>query len=148
MILMKYEKIEEEDKKMMFSYFMLYVKDIDEHIHFYKDILGLEEETYYEEEGGKDGGVIKVAFMVDPGKKPMIDVPMIELVANSPDEAPVHSGYQIGITVDSVDRVGALLKENGYPLINGPIYEEDKKIKIMEYVGPEGTRVAIMEDNR
>ena len=38
---------------MKFSYFMLYVKDIDEHIKFYRDILGLEEQTYYEEDGDR-----------------------------------------------------------------------------------------------
>lgn len=131
---------------MKFSYFMLYVKDIDEHIRFYRDILGLEEHTYYEEEGGRDGGMIKVAFMIQKGKIPMVDQPMIELVANSPDDSPVHSGYQIGITVDSCERVAALLKEAGYPLINGPFHREDGRITIMEYVGPEGTRVAIMDE--
>ncbi len=131
---------------MKFSYFMLYVKDIDEHIRFYRDILGLEEQTYYEEEGGKDGGMIKVAFMIQKGKIPMVDQPMIELVANSPDDAPVHAGYQIGVTVDSCERVAKLLKEAGYPLINGPFYREDGRITIMEYVGPEGTRVAIMDE--
>ena len=50
---------------MMFSYFMLYVKDIEEHIKFYEEIMGLEKERYYEEEGGRDGGMIKVDFMVD-----------------------------------------------------------------------------------
>ncbi|BFL46445.1 VOC family protein [Lactonifactor longoviformis] len=130
---------------MMFSYFMLYVKDIDEHIEFYRDIMGLEMETYYEEEGGMNDGMIKVAFMVDKGKRPMIDVPMIELVANSPDDAPVHCGYQIGIQVDSSQRVDKLMKEHGYPLINGPLYREDGRITLMEYVGPEGTRVATME---
>ena len=76
----------------------------------------------------------------------MFDVPMIELVANSPDDSPVHSGYQIGLTVDSVERVDKLMKEHGYPLINGPFYREDGRITIMEYVGPEGTRVAIMDE--
>ncbi len=130
---------------MKFSYFMLYVKDIDEHIKFYRDILGLEEQTYYEEDGGMNGGKIKVAFMVQPGKIPMVDQPMIELVANSPDDAPNHCGYQIGVTVDSCERVAKLLKEAGYPLVNGPFTREDGKITIMEYVGPEGTRVAIMD---
>lgn len=130
---------------MMFSYFMLYVKDIQEHIEFYRDIMGLEMETYYEEEGGMNDGMIQVAFMVDKGKRPMFDVPMIELVANSPDDAPVHCGYQVGIQVDSSERVDKLMKEHGYPLINGPLYREDGRITLMEYVGPEGTRVATME---
>ena len=131
---------------MKFSYFMLYVKDIDEHIRFYRDIMGLEEERYYEEDGGKDGGKIRCAFMVQKGKRPMVDQPMIELVANSPDDFAVHAGYQIGLTVDSIERVDRLMKENGYPLINGPLYREDGTITIMEYVGPEGTRVAVINE--
>lgn len=131
---------------MKFSYFMLYVKDIEEHIRFYRDIMGLEMQTYYEEEGGMNGGMIKVAFMIQKGKIPMVDQPMIELVANSPDDAPVHCGYQVGITVDSVDRVHKLLTEAGYPMICGPLFREEGRVTMREYVGPEGCRVAILEE--
>lgn len=131
---------------MMFSYFMMYVKDIDEHIRFYTDIMGLECERHDEPDGGIDGGPIEVAFLYEKGKRPMIDIPMIELVANSPDAPPIHCGYQVGLTVDSVERVDKLMQENGYPRINGPMYREDGRVTIMEYVGPEGLRVGIIDE--
>jgi lactoylglutathione lyase len=124
---------------MKFSYFMVYVKDIEKNIAFYRDIIGLEVERRYTEDGN-----IQVAFMVEKGQRPMIDQPMIELVSGLPGESTIQSGHQIGIAVDSLTEMTELMRKNGYEQVNGPFSPEDG-YTISEFMGPEGIRIGLME---
>jgi lactoylglutathione lyase len=124
---------------MKFSYFMVYVNDIEKNIAFYRDIIGLEVERRYTEEGN-----IQVAFMVEKGQRPMIDQPMIELVSGLPGESTIQSGHQIGFTVESLAEMIELMRKNGYEQLNGP-FSPDEGFKIAEFIGPEDVRIGLLE---
>ncbi len=124
---------------MMFSYVVLYVSDMEKSVQFYRDIIGLECERRYTEEDG-----VETAFMVQPGMRPMVDQPMIELVSGMPNMPTAQSGELFGFTIDSMERVSKLLKEGGYPLVKGP-YSPDSNCIICEYRGPDGERIGVME---
>lgn len=124
---------------MKLSYVVLYVKDIEKSVRFYRDIIGLEIERRYTEEDG-----VETAFMVERGMRPMVDQPMIELVCGMPNMPTSQSGELFGFTVDSLDRVTKMLNEAGYPLLKGP-YSPDSNCTIYEYRGPDGERIGVME---
>lgn len=124
---------------MMLSYVVLYVSNMEKSVHFYRDIIGLECERRYTEEDG-----VETAFMVQPGMRPMVDQPMIELVCGMPNMPTAQSGELFGFTVDSLERVTGLLNEEGYPLVKGP-YSPDPTCTIYEYRGPDGERIGVME---
>jgi catechol 2,3-dioxygenase-like lactoylglutathione lyase family enzyme len=125
---------------MMFSYVVLYVSNMEKSVHFYRDIIGLECERRYVEDG------VETAFMVQPGMRPMVDQPMIELVCGMPNMPTTQSGELLGFTVDSLERVTTLLNEEHYPLVKGP-YSPDVTCTIYEYRGPDGERIGVMEMN-
>lgn len=122
---------------MNFSYVVLYVKDIRESMGFYQDVIGMERERFFEEDG------VKKAFMVQPGKVPMVEEPMIELVEGMANMPTAQAGELIGFTVDDLEKTVALLNEKGYPLLKGP-YSPAPGVTIYEYRGPDGERVGVM----
>ena len=124
---------------MKLSYVVLYVKDMERSVKFYRDIIGLECERRYVEDDG-----VETAFMVEKGMRPMIDQPMIELVSGMPNMPTAQSGELFGFTVDSLSRVTAMLDQGKYPRLKGP-YSPDPACTIYEYRGPDGERVGVME---
>lgn len=123
---------------MMFSYVVLYVRDMEQSVHFYGDIIGLECERRYTDDDG-----VETAFMVQPGMRPMVDQPMIKLVCGMPNIPTTQSGQLFGFTVDALDDVVVQLNAGGYPLVKGP-YSPDPTCTIYEYRGPDGERVGVM----
>jgi lactoylglutathione lyase len=130
--------LKEGGKQMKFSYLVLYCRAIDASVTFYRDIVGLTVERRYTKDG------IHTAFMVEKGKRAMFDQPMVELVSGMSEMSTEQSGKLLGFTVDSLERVGALMKRNGNRLLKGP-YSPDGVCTICEYEGPDGEQVGIME---
>lgn len=125
---------------MKFSYVVLYVKEMERSVKFYRDIIGMECERRYIDEDG-----VETAFMVTPGFKPMAEQPMIELVCGMPNMPTVQSGELYGFTVEDVETVKKKLEQDGYPFLKGP-HRPGPGITIYEFRGPDGERIGIMED--
>lgn len=123
---------------MFLSYVVLYCKDIEKSVHFYRDIIGMECERRYKEDDG-----VETAFMVQPGMIPMVDQPMIELVSGMPNMPTAQRGELFGFTVDDLDKVVGMLNDEGYPCVKGP-YSPDVNCTIYEYRGPDGERIGVM----
>ena len=123
---------------MMFSYVVLYCSNMDRSVHFYHDIIGMECERRYKEDDG-----VETAFMVQPGMRPRVDQPMVELVCGMPNMPTAQSGELFGFTVDDISAVVAALDREGYPRVKGA-YSPDPNCTIYEYRGPDGERVGIM----
>lgn len=126
---------------MKLSYFMIHVRDLDESIHFYRDLLGMElERTYTENE------CIEVAFLVEKGQRAMIDQPIIELVCGFPNSDTTQSGYEIGFSVDSVSEISTKLMAAGYRPVNESVVLEDN-MKTVKFNGPEGIKIELVQQN-
>ncbi len=125
---------------MRFSYAVLYVKDMDRSIAFYRDILGLTVERSYSEEDGK----IRKTFMIEQGKEPMVDWPMIELVSGMEDKSTVQSGHLLGFEVKSLAKTTALLEERGYKPDADP-FSPAPGYRMTEFTGPDGEWIEVME---
>ncbi len=123
---------------MKFSYVVLYVSNMERSVSFYRDIIGLECERRYVEDDG-----VETAFMVTPGKKPMAEQPMVELVCGMPNMPTAQSGELFGFTVDDLDKTVKMLNDGGYKHLKGP-YSPDSAVTIYEYRGPDGERVGVM----
>ena len=124
---------------MKLSYVVLYVSDMERSVRFYRDIIGLEVERRYTEEDG-----VETAFMVQHGMRPMIDQPMIELVCGMPNMPTAQSGELFGFTVQNLEKVKKMLDEGGFEHLKGP-YSPDPSVTILEYRGPDGERIGVME---
>lgn len=125
---------------MGISYFVIYVKDIERSIAFYRDVLGLEKGHNYSEENGK----VQKCFMCNPGTKPMVDWPMIELVSGMEGKSTVQSGHLIGVEVASVAEAEKKLIEQGFAP-NAPAFSPGPGCLVEEFNGPDGELIEIME---
>lgn len=125
---------------MRFSYAVLYVKDMDASIRFYRDMLGLTVERSYTEEEGR----ICKTFMIEKGKEPMVDWPMLELVSGMEGKSTVQSGHLLGFEVKSLARTTELLHEKGYEP-NAEPFSPAPGYNMAEFTGPDGELVEVME---
>ena len=123
---------------MKLSYVVVFVKNIDTSLAFYRDLLDLRLAFRYSEDDGT-----QVAFLVEKGEVPMKTQAMIELVATN-EQPPTPSGFLVGVEVKSLDEKTALLHEHGYRLTRGP-YSPDEAFLISEFKGPDGEDIGLMQ---
>ena len=118
---------------MKFSLTTLRVKDLEESIKFYTDVIGLEVVR-------KIGGPgVDIAFLNDGDTK-------IELICDH-DQRDTVVGNDIswGFEVDSLDKTLALIKEKGIEVDAGPI-QPNPHVRFFFIRDPNGMRIQLLEN--
>lgn len=119
---------------MKFCWSTLNVRDMDESIKFYEEIVGLNIARRFQ--AGPD---TEIAFLGDGETK-------VELICYK-DRSDINIGQDIswGFTVDSVDEKIEFLKEKGIDILDGP-FQPNPQSKFFFISDPNGLRIQFFED--
>jgi lactoylglutathione lyase len=112
---------------------MIMVKNMDESIWFYHEILGLPVNKRF-------GGINRpeIAFLGEGETQ-------IELVCHNEEQnSVIESNLSIGFEVDSVDDLIADLQKKAIPIHDGP-YQPSSNLKFFYILDPEGVSVQLVE---
>lgn len=118
---------------MNLSWVTLTVRDLDESIRFYTDIVGLKVEV--RRPAGPD---MELAFLGDGETK-------LELITDKTvHEFSIGASISLGFQVDSLDETMAGLKEKGIILHSGP-FQPAPHIKFFFITDPNGLKIQFLE---
>lgn len=118
---------------MNLSWVTLTVKDMDESIRFYTDVVGLKVDS--RRPAGPD---IELAFLGDGETK-------LELVYNKTvQEFSIGPCISLGFEVESLDEIMVDLKEKGISLHSGP-FQPNPHIKFFFITDPNGLKVQFLQ---
>ena len=118
---------------MKFCWSTLKVKNMEESLSFYKDIVGLEIKSRFEA-----GPVMEIAFLGSGETK-------IELICDKNDNNVSHSGYiSLGFEIDSVVDMMKYVKQQGLSIHSGP-FEPNSTIKFFYVLDPNGLKIQFIE---
>ena len=120
---------------MEFCWSTLYVKDMEESIKFYEEVIELPVKQRFAAGPGMEiaflgVGETKVELIFDPSKK-SIDL--------GPD-------ISWGFCVDSLDQTMESLKDRGVKIIAGPI-EPNPTTRFIYILDPNGMKIQLVEEN-
>lgn len=117
---------------MKFSYSTLLVKNMDETLSFYRDVLGLSIAGRFSPVPGLE------LAMLDTGET------QIELVCSEESAGAVTgSAVSFGFEVESLDDMLALMKVKGIPIHSGPFYHPN--VKFFFILDPNGLKIELKE---
>ncbi len=119
---------------MKFCWSTLMVKDLDESIRFYQEVVGLTINKRF-----VAGPLTEIAFLGDGETK-------IELICNAENKQ-IHVGQDIswGFEVDSLDAAIAFVKEKGYEILSGPI-QPNPHTKFFYMLDPNEMKIQFVEN--
>ncbi len=121
-------------KDMKFNWCTISVKDIEESIRFYQDIVGLSIERRF-----KAGPDAEICFM-DGGET------KIELICDKGHKAPGNiEGISLGFEVKPVDEMLELVKSRGLKVESGPI-QPNPHVRFFFVKDPNGLSVQFIEN--
>ncbi len=119
---------------MKFCWSTLVVKDLDESLKFYKEILGLKENRRF-----NSGPGIEIAFLGEGETQ-------IELMTSpQPREINMGTDISLGFEIDSVDEKIAELKAKGIEIHSGP-FQPAPYIKFFYVMDPNGLKIQLVEN--
>jgi lactoylglutathione lyase len=124
---------------MTISYVVLFAKDMDKMLEVYVDAIGLEVNQRYTTEEGED-----VAFLVEKGKTPMVEEPLLEIVVH-PDKAKELSSVFLGFEVEDLNTAIQKMKGAGMTVIHEP-YSPGEGVSIVTMTGPGGETIELMQN--
>jgi lactoylglutathione lyase len=118
---------------MKFCWSTLTVKNMDESLRFYEEIVGLKVQQRFPAGPGTE-----IAFLGDGETK-------IELIWNA-EKKDVHIGEDIswGFEVDSAEECIALIREKGIPIHSGP-FQPNPHTKFFFVQDPNGMKIQFVE---
>jgi len=123
---------------MQFLWTTINVKNLDESVAFYRDIVGLK---------------VKRRFAAGPGHElaflgSEVTATEIELIRDEQGKPPSFGAdISIGFAVDSLDRLIGVLKGKGIPVAAGP-FQPNPAVKFLYILDPNGVRVQFVEQVR
>ncbi len=119
---------------MKFCWCTISVKDLEESLKFYQEVVGLKVARRFEAGPG-----IEIAFL-DAGETE------IELIYNE-NKAQVNIGLDIslGFEVESVDKMMEFVKEKGIAIHSGPI-QPNQHVKFFFVQDPNGLKIQFVEN--
>lgn len=119
---------------MKFCWITLNVKNMEESINFYHDILGLKIAERF-----MLGDDTEIAMLGEnEGTK-------VELIVNKRNTVQ-YTGFSIGFEVDSLDKAMILMNEKNIPIIRGPI-SPNPSTSFFFINDPNGVEVQIVQHN-
>jgi len=118
---------------MKFCWCTIMVKDIEESLKFYKEIVGLDVDRRFQA-----GPEIEIAFLGDGETK-------VELVYNrSAQQICIGEDISLGFQVDSVDEMMRFVKEKGIGIHSGP-FQPNPDTKFFYILDPNGLKIQFVE---
>lgn len=119
---------------MKFCWTTLYVKDMEESLRFYEEIVGLKIHQRF-----NAGPEMEIVFLGEGETK-------LELIHDKSKED-IHIGLDIsiGFEVESVDKMISFLEEKKIPVYSGPI-QPNPNTKFFHILDPNGLRVQFIEN--
>jgi lactoylglutathione lyase len=120
---------------MKFCWSTITVKNLEESIKFYNEILGLNVNRRFNISPG-----VEIAFLGDGETK-------IELVCNEAlKEVSFGENISLGFEVDSVGKMITLVKEKGIDIESGP-FNPNPHITFFYILDPNGLKIQLVEAN-
>lgn len=118
---------------MKFCWSTLVVKNMEESLKFYKEVVGLKETRRIQ------GGPVEIVFLGEGETQ-------IELMTSpQPREINMGTDISLGFEVDSVDEKIAELKEKGIAIHSGP-FQPQPYIKFFYMLDPNGLKIQFVEN--
>lgn len=119
---------------MKFCWTTLRVRNMEESLKFYQNIVGLEVNRRF-----KTGPEVEIAFLGDGETK-------IELICNAArKEANFGQDISLGFETDSADKMMEYVKENGAAIYSGP-FHPNPHIKFFYVLDPDGLKIQFVEN--
>jgi len=119
---------------MKFCWSTLLVKDMEESLKFYKDIVGLKENRRY-----PAGPGVEIVFLGEGDTQ-------VELIYNEQKkEFSMGADISLGFEVDSVDEMISSLKEKGISIHSGPM-SPNPHVKFFYVLDPNGLKIQFVEN--
>jgi lactoylglutathione lyase len=113
------------------------VEDLNESLKFYHEIVGLKINRRF-----NAGPGVEIAFLGDGESKTEL-----ELICNDKvKEINVGEDISWGFTVESVDKMIELLKENGIGILSGP-FQPNPSVKFFYVSDPNGFKIQFVEEH-
>jgi len=119
---------------MKFCWSTIMVKNLEESLKFYKEIVGLNVSRSF-----KAGPEVEIAFLGDGETK-------VELICNKALKE-VNFGHDIslGFEVNSVEEIMAMIKEKGINILSGP-FQPNPHTKFFYVLDPNGLKIQFVEN--
>lgn len=117
---------------MRYEHITMYVRDLENALSFYRDLLGLGMLRRISAEN------MKIAFLGEAGQ------PSIELIEGG-GEVPVKSGFSLGFRVKSLNEATRMMENAGYPLLRGPFSPNDA-VRFSFFSDPDGIEIQLLEN--
>ncbi len=119
---------------MKFCWSTLMVKNIEESLKFYQEIVGLKVNRRF-----NAGPATEIVFLGEGETN-------IELICNQSHQT-INVGKDIawGFEVESLDKTISLIKEKGYEVIGVP-FQPNPKIKFINVLDPNGMKIQFVEN--
>nr|QFU78442.1 Lactoylglutathione lyase [uncultured bacterium] len=118
---------------MKFCWVTFTVKDMEESLRFYQEIVGLTIDKRFEAGPG-----VEIAFLGNGETK-------VELICNKDiKEISIGSNISLGFEVDSVDDMMAFVKERGIAIHSGP-FQPNPNIGFFYVLDPNGLKMQFVE---
>lgn len=119
---------------MKFCWTTLVVKDLEESLKFYKEIVGLKENRRL-----KAGPGVEIAFLGDGETE-------IELMTSpKPREINMGTDISLGFEIKSVDEMMKDLSEKGIAIHSGP-FQPAPNVKFFYMMDPNGLKIQFVEN--
>lgn len=121
---------------MSYLWTTIKVKDLEESIDFYENIVGLEVQRRFE--AGPDREIAFLAAAADQTE--------IELISDqNKEEINIGADISLGFKVDSVEEKVKFLKEKGIEIHSGPI-SPNPQIEFFYVLDPDGVKIQFVEN--
>lgn len=118
---------------MKFNWVTLHVKNLDQSLNFYQNIVGLPLARRFQAGPGNE-----IAFLGDGETQ-------VELIANTRDSlAGMSPDLSLGFAVESLDSTIAMLQDNGIAIHSGP-FQPGPNIRFIYVQDPDGLKVQFAE---
>lgn len=121
---------------MKFSWCTIYVKDMEESLKFYREIVGLKEKTRF-----KAGPEMEIVFLGEGETK-------IELIYDkSKKEVNIGEDISLGFKVDSLDKMMEFVMEKGIEIHSGP-FQPNPNTRFFFILDPNGLKIQFVEESK